>query len=81
MFRAAKEWIAAKVKDGTIESINSFPAGGATVISNADSHEALMRDIRDFPSFPFLSWDIRPVVDINESIDSAIAMFQRMGSR
>ena len=81
LFRAAKEWIAAKTRDGTIDSIHAFPAGGATVISNADSHEALMRDVREFPLFPFVSWDIRPLVDINESIDSAIEMFQRMAAR
>ena len=81
VFQAAKEWIAAKVKDGTIDSIHSFPAGGATVIANADSNEALMRDIRDFPLFPFSSWDVRPLVDINESFDSAIEMFRKMAAR
>jgi muconolactone delta-isomerase len=80
LFQAAKQWIDAKIEDGTIETIYGFPAGGAVTISNADSHEELMRTIRDFPLFPFTDWDIRPLVDINESFDSAIAMFQKMGA-
>ena len=80
LFAASKDWLAAKVKDGTLDSINGFPAGGGTSIANADSHEELMGTIRDFPLFAFVSWDVRPLVDINKSMDSAIEMFQKMNS-
>ncbi len=78
LFQAAKQWLDGKVRDGTLEILYGFPAGGGASISNANSHEELMRDIRDFPLFPFVSWDVRPLVDINESLDSAIEMFKKM---
>ena len=65
-----------KKRDGVIESQYSFPAGGGVTIANAVSHEQLMNDVRDFPLFPFDSWDLRPLVDIYQSFDSAIAMFK-----
>ena len=48
-------------------------------VTTADSHEALMDRLREFPLFPFVDWDVRPLVDINQSLDSAIQLFQRMG--
>ncbi len=49
--------------------------------ANADSHEDLMNTGRDFPLFPFVEWEIRPLVDINKSLDSAVQMFQRMAAQ
>ena len=80
LFEAAREWIDGNKKDGIIESQYAFLAGGGVTISNADSHEQLMNEIREFPLFPFISWDVRPLVDINQSFDSAIAMFKRMAA-
>ena len=78
LFEAARKWINEKVADGTIEVSYSFPAGGGATIGNADSHEDLMADMRAFPLFPFLSWDVRPLVDREASFDSAIEMFSQM---
>ena len=78
LFQAARQWLDGKVRDGTLDIVHGFPAGGGVSISNADSHEELMRDIRDFPLFPFVSWDIRPLVDLHQSFDSAIEMFGKM---
>ncbi len=81
LFRAGKQWLEAKQADGTIESIYSFPAGGGVTVVNADSHEELMNVIRDFPLFPFLDWDVRPLVETSDSFDSAIAMFDKMAAQ
>ena len=81
LFEAGRQWINARVEDGTIESVYAFPEGGAVTIGNADSHEELMRQIRGMPLFPFVAWDIRPVVDINESFSSAIEMFRSMAGQ
>ena len=80
LFQAAKQWLADKTKDGTIEAVYAFPEGGGLTIGNAGSHEELMNSIRDFPLFPFVEWNIRPLVDINKSLDSAIAMFQKIAA-
>ena len=79
VFQAGKEWLNAGVADGTLDFVHGFPAGGGVAVANADSHEALMDRLREFPLFPFVDWDVRPLVDINQSLDSAIQLFQRMG--
>ena len=81
LFQAAKAWLADRKNDGTIDVTHGFPEGGGLSIANAGSHEELMNTIRGFPLFPFIRWDIRPLVDINESMDSAIAMFRQMAAQ
>ena len=81
LFQAGKQWLAEKKNDGTIDVTHGFPEGGGVSIVNANSHGDLMNSIRDFPLFPFVDWDIRPLVDINESLDSAVAMFRKMAAQ
>ena len=45
---------------------------------NADSHEDLMEKMRGFPLIPFVDWQVRPLVDIDRSLDSAVEMFKKM---
>ena len=78
IFEMGRAWIREALKDGTIDVIYSFPGGGAVTIGSADSHDDLMAKMRDFPMFPFVSWDVRPLVDIEASFDSAIEMFKRI---
>lgn len=63
VLRGTKEWLA---------------AGGGVGVANADSHEASMRQIRENPAFPFTETEVHPLVDINQSLDSAIQVFQKM---
>ena len=81
LFVASKQWLADKKNDGTIDITHGFPEGGGLSIANANSHEDLMNTIRDFPLFPFVDWDIRPLVDINTSLDSAVEMFRKMAAQ
>lgn len=81
LFQAAKQWFSDKTKEGIIDAVYGFPEGGGLTIANADSHEDLMNTVRDFPLFPFVEWEIRPLVDINKSLDSAVQMFQRMAAQ
>ena len=78
IFKAGKEWIDVRLKDGTLDFVHGFPQGGGVAVANADSHEALMARMREFPLFPFVDQEVHPLVDINKSLDSAIEMFQRM---
>jgi hypothetical protein len=78
LFSAAKQWMSARRADGTLDVVHAFPAGGGVAIANSSSHEELMERIRGFPLFAFVEWDIRPLVDIDQSFDSAIQMFKKM---
>ncbi len=78
LFQAAKQWLSDKTKEGIIDAVYGYQEGGGLTIANADSHEDLMNTVRGFPLFPFVAWEIRPLVDINKSLDSAVEMFQKM---
>jgi hypothetical protein len=34
--------------------------------------------MRGYPMFPFVSWDVRPLVETESSFTSAIEMFKRI---
>ena len=78
VFQAGKDWLNAQVANGTLDFVHGFPEGGGVAVSNADSHEELMARMRDFPLFPFVEWQVQPLVDISRSLDSAIEMFRGM---
>jgi hypothetical protein len=67
-----KEWVNAKLADGTLESAYSFPAGGGLFIANADSHESLMKIIVDFPLRPLADFEVHAISDFNQSTDIVI---------
>lgn len=77
LLQAGKEWINAAVKAKRLDSFYGFPEGGGVGVVNADSNDELMKQLRENPLFPFTQTAIRPLVDINLSLDSAIQMFQR----
>ena len=77
IFQDGKAWLNANLSNGTMDFVHGFPEGGVGVI-NADSHEDLMEKMRGFPLFPFVDWQVRPLVDIDRSLDSAVEMFKKM---
>ena len=46
IFQAGKDWLNARVADGTLDFVHGFPAGGGVAIASAESHEAFMEQIR-----------------------------------
>ena len=78
ILKATKAWVNARHADRSLEYFYAFPAGGGAGVVNVDSNEALMKMLRDSPAFPFTETEIHPLVDFNQSMDSAIAMFERM---
>ena len=81
LFQAAKACLNARVADGTLGFVHAFPAGGGVAVTNADSHEALLNSLREYPLFPFTALEMEPLVDINQSFNSAVQLFQRMAAR
>jgi hypothetical protein len=73
-----KAWVNARIKDKSLEYFYAFTIGGGAGIANADSHEGLMKMMRENPAFPFTETDVHPLVDFNPSMESAIQMFQKM---
>jgi hypothetical protein len=78
ILKATKAWVNARLADGSLGYFDGFPVGGGAGVANVDSHEVLMKMLRESPAFPFTETEVHPLVDFNRSVDSAIEMFQKM---
>ena len=67
-----KEWVSAKLADGTLECAYSFPSGGGFFIFNADSHEDLMRLLVDFPLRPLSELEVHAICDFSQATDMVV---------
>ena len=70
--KRTRDWVNAKLADGTLDCAYSFPAGGGFFIFNADSHEDLMQKIIDFPLRPLTELEIQPICDFNKATDMVV---------
>ena len=78
LLQATREWFAAMLADGTFDCVYGFPEGGGMSISNADSHEEMLQKMREYPLFFFSEFEVRPLCDINVTVDATLAAMQRM---
>ena len=78
LLQAAKEWVNARIADGTIECHYVFPEGGGFTISNADSHEAVRDALLDYPLYPFMFWEVKPLCDWSQSYDKYIELYKKV---
>jgi len=76
MLQASKELVNAWLESGLADCAYGFPAGDGFCIANHDSHETLMDTIVEYPQYPFMDWEITPLVDANYSFDKFIAYFK-----
>jgi hypothetical protein len=81
LFRSAREWIQAKLDDGTFECVYAFPEGGGCSIGENDSHEQLMEELLDYPLSPFMEYEVRPLVDMDAAFDRAIPYIERVSAQ
>jgi len=74
----SKQWVNARLADGTLESAYSFPAGGGFFIANADSHESLMKIMVDFPLSPLSDFEVHAISDFNRSTEIVIDALKKV---
>lgn len=73
-FKAAHEWNAARLKDGSFDCVYGFTDGrGGITIVNADSHEDLLLLVRSSPMYHFIDYEIRPLCDLQVLWEQQIA--------
>jgi len=70
--RAAREWLQARLDDGTFEAVFAFPEGGGCSIGENESHEQLMEQLLEYPLSPFSEFDVQPLVGIDAAFDRFI---------
>lgn len=78
--RASRAWIDAKLADGTFECCYAFVDGGGFSVGKADSFEALMEDLIDYPMAPWVEYDVRAIVPVGPAMDRYIAFVDRMAA-
>ena len=80
LLQASKAWIEAKIADGSIDVSYNFFGGGGFAISNSDSHEEVLENLLSYPMYPFFVWEVKPILDFEESINQYIAFYRKLGS-
>ena len=74
VFKAANEWNAAKLKDGTFDCVYGFADGrGGMSIVNTKSHEELLLLVRSSPMYHYIDYEIRPLCDLQVLWEQQIA--------
>ena len=67
-FDAAIEWLEEKLDDDTFDCVFGFVEG-----NNADSHREALELMADYPLFGMVTWDVRPLLEFKEGIDTVRA--------
>ena len=70
---AAIEWLEGKLDDGTFDCVFGFMEGGGFSVTNADSHREVLELMADYPLFGMVTWDVRPLLEFKEGIDTVRA--------
>jgi len=78
--QAGLDWINSKLADGTLDAAYNIIGGGGTGIGNAESHEEILGFLLEYPLYPFFSWEVTPLLDLDESIKKYIAFYEGVGS-
>ena len=80
LLRAGTEWIKAKLSDGTVDCTYNILGGGGMGIGNAESHEDILRELLDYPLYPFFTWEVTPLLDWEDSLNQYVEYYKRIGS-
>ena len=80
LLQAALEWSKAKLADGTLDFVYNLFGGGGMGIGNAETHEEILALLLEYPLYPFFSWEITPLLDLEDSVKQYIESYKRMES-
>ena len=69
-FDAAIAWLEERVADGTFDCLYGWVEGGGFSIANAQSHGALMELMAQYPLFGMVTWEVRPLLEFKEGIET-----------
>ena len=80
LLQAVLEWTKAKLADGTLDSVYNLFDGGGIGIGNAETNEEILANLLEYPLYPFFSWEITPLLDMEDSVKQYIESYKRTGS-
>lgn len=76
LLQAGLDYINAKLAEGGLDSAFNIMGGGGLGISNANTHEEVLSQLLEYPLYPFFSWEITPLLDMEESLKQYIAFYK-----
>lgn len=80
LLQAGLSWIKGKLADGTLDSTYNVIGGGGIAISNADSAEQILANLLEYPLYPFFTWEVTPLLDLDSTLDKYIEYYKRLAS-
>jgi hypothetical protein len=79
--RQARDWIQARVDDGTFDAVFAFPEGGGCSIGTYDSVEQLMDQLLAYPLSPFVEYELQPLADLDAAFERFIPYAERLSAQ
>lgn len=80
LLQAAFDWTKAKLADGSLEFVYNLFGGGGFGVGLAESHEEVLSMLLDYPLYPFFSWEVTPLLDLESSINQYIGYYKKISS-
>jgi hypothetical protein len=81
VMRQAREWIQARLDDGTFECVYAFPEGGGVSIGEQGDGEQLMEALMDYPASPFVNYEVHPLVEMDAAFDRFLPFLEKMSAQ
>ena len=81
LVRSSQEWIDTRLSDGRIECTYAFLGGGGFSVAKADSHEAMMDELLAYPLAPFVDYEVRPLIGLDQAFKRFIALAEQMAAQ
>lgn len=79
--RQAQEWLKARLDDGTFEVAYAFPEGGGFSVGEHGSADQLMDQLLDYPLAPFVDFEVKPLVEMDDAFGRLIPFMERMSAQ
>lgn len=80
LMQAALDWTKAKLADGSLEFVYNIFGGSGFGVGVAESHEMVLSMLLDYPLYPFFSWEVTPLLDLEDSLKQYIEYYKKIGS-
>jgi hypothetical protein len=74
---ACLAWIQNQLANKTMDCCYGFITGGGISVSNADSADAMLRQLMSYPGFPFVEFKVEALCSITTALEEVKAMSER----
>ena len=76
----SKQWVQARLEDGTIDLVYSLLDGNAVAIVNAESHDDLFKILMEYPLYWYMDWEFEPLCNWSIRLDKLIELQKQLTS-